>query len=243
MVKKEIFKEEFSTRLRTALLNAGVGGRGQAGRIRAALKKQGIEVTEGGIWKWLNALAIPDTTNILALSRWLEVRPEWLEYGRESALSISSSGEDSSVFAERASGTLPDEVEVPFYKDIEFACTNGAFQAQDYNGFRLRFSKDTLRRVGADKDSVLCFPVADTSMEPLIPDGTTVAINTNDKKLVDGKIYVICQAGWYRLKMLYRTGPNRVIIRSYNTSEYPDEEADLDKLDILGRLFWTSMLW
>ena len=30
----------------------------------------------------MNAAAIPDSVNILALSRWLHVRPEWLEYGR-----------------------------------------------------------------------------------------------------------------------------------------------------------------
>mgnify|MGYP002094702703 CR=1 FL=1 len=46
------------------------------------MKSQGITVSEPGIWKWLNASAIPDQTNILALSRWLGVRPEWLEYGR-----------------------------------------------------------------------------------------------------------------------------------------------------------------
>ena len=55
MVKKDDLKEEFSKRLRAALLNAGVGGRGQAGRIREAMKSQGIAVSEPGIWKWLNS--------------------------------------------------------------------------------------------------------------------------------------------------------------------------------------------
>jgi hypothetical protein len=33
-----------------------------------------------------------------------------------------------------------DEVEVPFLKDIEFAC-GGRIQSDDHNGFKLRFSK------------------------------------------------------------------------------------------------------
>jgi orotidine-5'-phosphate decarboxylase len=42
MVKKDDLKEEFSKRLRAALLDAGVGGRGQAGRIREAMKSKGL---------------------------------------------------------------------------------------------------------------------------------------------------------------------------------------------------------
>ncbi|EBL5610745.1 phage repressor protein C, partial [Salmonella enterica subsp. enterica serovar Typhimurium] len=64
MVKKDDLKEEFSKRLRAALLDAGVGGRGQAKRIREAMKSQGVSVSEPGIWKWLNSSAIPDQTNI-----------------------------------------------------------------------------------------------------------------------------------------------------------------------------------
>lgn len=82
MVKRDDLKEEFSHRLTSACLEAGVGGRGLPGRVKTALKKQGISITEPGIWKWLNSAAIPDSTNILALSRWLGVRAEWLEYGR-----------------------------------------------------------------------------------------------------------------------------------------------------------------
>lgn len=82
MVKKDDLKAEFSKRLTAACLDAGVGGRGLPGRMRAALKKSGISISEPGIWKWLNAGSIPDPTNILALSRWLKVRAEWLEYGR-----------------------------------------------------------------------------------------------------------------------------------------------------------------
>ncbi|EIV3096866.1 TPA: helix-turn-helix transcriptional regulator [Klebsiella pneumoniae] len=253
MVKKDDLKEEFSKRLRAALLDAGVGGRGQAKRIREAMKSQGVAVSEPGIWKWLNASAIPDQTNILALSRWLGVRPDWLEYGRNEPKpeilresSIPPESEWGTVDAWDKNTPLPDdEVEVPFLKDIEFACGNGRVQDEDHNGFKLRFSKATLRRVGANTDGtgVLCFPAVGNSMEPFIPDGATVAINCNDKRIVDGKIYAVNQDGWKRLKMLYRVGPDRVSLRSYNSQEHPDEEHPLSDIEIVGRMFWSSMLW
>lgn len=140
---------------------------------------------------------------------------------------------------------MDDEVEVPFLRDIELAAGDGSFCEEDYNGFKLRFSKSTLRRVGANSDgsSVLCFPAHGSSMEPVIPDGTTIAVDCANKKIIDGKTYAINQDGWKRVKMLYRTGPNKLTIRSYNSSEYPDEEAELDKVEIIGKVFWTSTLW
>ena len=253
MVKKEDLKEEFSRRLRAALLDAGVGGRGETKRIREALKLQGISMSEPGIWKWLNSSAIPDKTNILALSRWLNVRPEWLEYGRNSDLRESNVPPESewrAVDAWDKNTPLPDdEVEVPFLKDIEFACGDGRIQTEDHNGFKLRFSKATLRRVGASTDGsgVLCFPATGDSMEPIIPDGTTVAIDTHNKRIIDGKLYAIGQADGgdgqlKRIKQLYRKPGGKLIIRSYNSEAYPDEEADTDSVEIIGRLFWYSVL-
>ncbi|MCK7174367.1 helix-turn-helix domain-containing protein [Enterobacter cloacae] len=138
-----------------------------------------------------------------------------------------------------------DEVEVPFLKDIEFACGSGRANEDDYNGFKIRFSKATLRRVGArtDGSGVLCFPARGNSMEPFIPDGATVAINCDDKKIVDGKVYAVNLDGWKRLKMLYRVGPDRVSLRSYNSEEHPPEDYHLSDVEIVGRMFWTSILW
>lgn len=142
---------------------------------------------------------------------------------------------------------LPDdEVEVPFLKDIEFACGDGRVQNEDHNGFKLRFSKATLRRVGANTDGsgVLCFPATGDSMEPIIPDGTTVAVDTNNKRIVDGKLYAIGQADGgsgqlKRIKQLYRKPGGVLTIRSFNRE---DEEAREEEVEIIGRVFWYSVL-
>lgn len=188
---------------------------------------------------------------MVELAHALNVRPEWLSSGigsmqgegrKDSAIPPES--EWGKIDAWDSKTDLPDdEVEVPYLKDIELACGDGSCIEDDYNGFKLRFAKSTLRKVGAQKDSVLCFPASGNSMEPMIPEGTTVAINTNDKKIVDGKVYAISQDGWKRLKSIYRVSPTRIVIRSFNSEEYPDEEADIESVEILGRMFWTSTIW
>ncbi|MEH3452395.1 helix-turn-helix transcriptional regulator [Phytobacter diazotrophicus] len=190
------------------------------------------------------------TTKLVDIARALKVRPEWLGSGlgamKVSDDALPPENEWGTVDAWDKNTPLPaDEVEVPFLKDIEFACGNGRVQEEDHNGFKLRFSKATLRRVGANTDGtgVLCFPAVGNSMEPLIPDGATVAINCNDKRIVDGKVYAVNQDGWKRLKMLYRVGPDKVSLRSYNSQEHPDEEHALSEIEIIGRMFWSSMLW
>lgn len=190
------------------------------------------------------------TTKLVDIARALKVRPEWLGSGlgamKVSDDALPPENEWGTVDAWDKNTPLPaDEVEVPFLKDIEFACGNGRIQDEDHNGFKLRFSKATLRRVGANTDGtgVLCFPAVGNSMEPLIPDGATVAINCNDKRIVDGKVYAVNQDGWKRLKMLYRVGPDRISLRSYNSQEHPDEEHALSEIEIIGRMFWSSMLW
>ncbi|MEN0629828.1 helix-turn-helix transcriptional regulator [Phytobacter ursingii] len=190
------------------------------------------------------------TTKLVDIARALKVRPEWLGSGlgamKVSDDALPPENEWGTVDAWDKNTPLPaDEVEVPFLKDIEFACGNGRVQEEDHNGFKLRFSKATLRRVGANTDGtgVLCFPAVGNSMEPLIPDGATVAINCNDKRIVDGKVYAVNQDGWKRLKMLYRVGPDKVSLRSYNSQEHPDEEHPLSEIEIIGRMFWSSMLW
>lgn len=233
----------FAERLNAAMAAAGMS-QGQlaekVGISQPAIQKMTSGKTNG-------------SRKMVELARALSVDPEWLSSGV--GKSNNSMGKESSIPPESEWGTvdawdsktpLPDdEVEVPFLKDIEFACGDGRVHDEDYNGFKLRFSKSTLRRIGASTDGsgVLCFPAVGNSMEPFIPDGSTVAINCHDKRIVDGKIYAVNQQGWKRLKMLYRVGPDRISLRSYNSEEHPDEEHHLSDVEVIGRMFWSSTLW
>lgn len=190
------------------------------------------------------------TTKLVELANALMVKPEWLSSG---VGPMRSDAKESNIGPESEWGTvdawdkntpLPaDEVEVPFLKDIEFACGDGRVQCEDHNGFKLRFSKATLRRVGANSDGsgVLCFPASGDSMEPVIPDGATVAVDTGNKRIIDGELYAINQGDLKRIKQLYRKPGGKLLIRSINR-DYDDEEADEADVEIIGFVFWYSVL-
>lgn len=238
----------FADRLKSAMKDAGLSQEQLAkivGVSQPAIQKMVAGKTQG-------------SRKLVEIASALKVRPEWLSSGN-GPVTLKPHHPDSTIPPENewvgvdawdSSTPLPDdEVEIPFLRDIEFACGDGRITDEDHNGFMLRFSKATLRRIGANTDGsgVLCFPATGDSMEPVIPDGTTVAIDTNNKRIVDGKLYAIGQpdggdAQLKRIKQLYRKPGGKLIIRSYNSEAYPDEESEIDDVEIIGRLFWYSVL-
>lgn len=136
-----------------------------------------------------------------------------------------------------------DEYAVPFYQDIRLAAGNGfADDIEDYNNFKLRFSKATLRKQGVQYENAVCVIADGNSMEPVIPDGTTVGIDLGNKTIRDGKIYAINHGGLLRIKLLYNMPNEQVKIRSYNSEEHPDEIADMQDISVIGKVFWYSVL-
>ncbi|EKN3563144.1 S24 family peptidase [Yersinia enterocolitica] len=236
----------FADRLNKALLEEGLSQEQLA---------KAVGLTQPAIQKLTSGKA-KSSRKILEISEALRVKPEWLGRGegpmREDG--VKPHHPDSTIPPEREWGAVDawdsktplhdDEVEVPFLRDIEFACGDGRVPEEDYNGFKIRFSKATLRRVGANTDGsgVICFPAAGNSMEPVIPDGATVAVDTQNKKIVDGELYAINQDGLKRIKQLYRRPGGKVTIRSFNREENDDEEALESELEIVGFVFWYSVI-
>lgn len=236
----------FADRLNKALLEEGLSQEQLA---------KAVGLTQPAIQKLTSGKA-KSSRKILEISEALRVKPEWLGRGegpmREDG--VKPHHPDSTIPRESEWGTVDawdsktplheDEVEVPFLRDIEFACGDGRVPEEDYNGFKIRFSKATLRRVGANTDGsgVICFPAAGNSMEPVIPDGATVAVDTQNKKIVDGELYAINQDGLKRIKQLYRRPGGKVTIRSFNREENDDEEALESELEIVGFVFWYSVI-
>jgi len=230
-----------------------------ADRLKSARKEKGLSQKALGDAVGVSQAAIQkievgkarETTKLTDLAVVLGVRPEWLSDGSEPK---HPHNPKSTIPPENKWGTVDawdsrtplgnDEVEVPFLRDIEFACGDGRVQDEDHNGFKIRFSKATLRRVGANTDGsgVICFPAAGNSMEPVIPDGATVAVDTNNKKIVDGELYAINQDGLKRIKQLYRRPGGKLTIRSFNREENDDEDALESELEIVGFVFWYSVV-
>lgn len=231
----------FSERLKMAL---------DASSMSQEQLAKAVGITQPAIAKLISGRA-KSSKKSLEMAIALNVNPAWLVNGVGAIRdgipesNVPSSDEWGKVIPWDDNDKLDsDEVEIPFLKDIEFACGAGACDDGDYNGFKLRFAKSTLRRVGANTDGtgVICFPARGNSMEPVITDGSTVSVNCNDKKIIDGKVYAINQNGWKRIKVLVRSSPEKVIIRSYNKEEYPDEEVDVNSIEIIGKVFWVASI-
>ncbi|MCZ4059176.1 chromophore lyase [Pantoea sp. LMR881] len=108
MVKKESTKEAFTARLIAACESAGIVGHGRNKQVAKALQQQGCKISTPGVWKWFNAQSVPDNGNLLALSRLLGVRVEWLQFGMETSpepLSLAA-------FAGRKNGFRVDSLDI-----------------------------------------------------------------------------------------------------------------------------------
>lgn len=139
-----------------------------------------------------------------------------------------------------------DEVAIPFFKEVELAAGRGSEVMLETGGRKLRFGKRTLQRKGITPETAASAMVSGNSMDPVLPDGSTVAIDTSATNVIDGKMYAINHEGQLRVKLLYRLPGNGLRLRSYNSDEHPDERYDGDyvaeHIRIIGKVFWYSVL-
>jgi len=223
-----------------------LGDRIKQARLAAGLTQpdiaQKLSVSKAAVSKWEKGENTPKELDLLA--KLLHANLHWLRTGKgEMLVQDIAINEMRAMQVDEWDDSTPlqnDEVEVPYYKSIELAAGAGAEPEQDYNGYKLRFGKRFFRRKGVQKENVICFPARGNSMEPIIPNGATIAVDTATKEVIDGDIYAICQDGLCRLKRLYLIPNHQIRINSFNSDEHPDEIADLNHVEIIGRVFHCS---
>lgn len=257
----------FSDRLKHAMEAAGYVGYGSATKLARELK-----VTPKAVAKWLSGDSHPTNSNIEHLAKVLNTGYYWLLMGVESfddvMAGIHSLGSGGRATPEPSqpppSQEIPledllipismwdddtplddDEVEVPFLREVELSAGSGRTVIQESSRSKLRFGKLTLRKHSVQFDQAVCVPVHGNSMDPVLPDGSTVAINKGATNVVDGKIYAISHNGQLRVKTLYRLPGGGIRMRSFNRDEHPDEEYDAEEMrekeiTILGKVFWSA---
>ncbi len=139
-----------------------------------------------------------------------------------------------------------DDVEVPFFMDVELAAGVGGELSSETQGPKVRFSKNFLRQRGVQAEAAVCVKIFGNSMEPRLYNGDVVGINTLDKHVVDGKMYAINHCGLLRVKRLYRMPGGGLRINSLNSLEHPDEVYSIDQIkdiNVIGRVFFSNSVW
>ncbi|KGA00856.1 hypothetical protein KP05_16715 [Cobetia amphilecti] len=134
-----------------------------------------------------------------------------------------------------------DEVEIPYFREVEMAAGDGRTQVIENHGAYMRFSLPRLMKAGVDPSLAACATVSGDSMEPVIVDGSPIGIDKGCRQILDGKVYALDHCGMLRVKRLYRLPPGRMRVVSDNHIEYPEEIytlGDPDAPKIIGRVFW-----
>jgi len=220
--------------------------RDELGLTQIQLAKK-VGVSGVTISQWESGDYSPKGKNLYKLADALECSPDWLIFGEEKQTKPESNAEFIGGFEtwDRNSPLGEDEVEIPFYMEVELAAGAGVTDIREYYGPKLRFAKSTLRRQGISAADAVCVKVNGNSMEPVLPHGSTVGVDTSHTDIVDGKMYAINHDGMLRVKMLYKLPGGGIRLRSYNIDEWPDEQINSEQLKhikIIGKVFWYSVL-
>lgn len=225
-------------------------------RIKQRMKALGLKgvdltkatgVSSGGVSQWVNGITKPNGEKLIALCKVLQCQPDWLLYGEDKTVSYEPNAEWAGAIEPWGNGTAlgEDEVELPFYTEVEVSAGMGAHAVRENHGPKLRFAKSTLKRSGVDPSHAACVKVRGTSMEPVLPDGATVGVDTASNTIKDGEMYAIDHDGMLRVKLMYRIPGGGIRLKSFNSEEYPDEKYGWEEsrnIRVIGRVFWYSVL-
>ena len=230
--------KEFKDRLRKARIEKNLS-QVDLGRLTGASQSK-IAALESGRNK--------KPTNIIELSEILGVSAYWLETGKGDMHASIPPHQDEIKNIHRpmlwsSNDPLPEDdyTFAPYMKEQAFCGGAGSFEIPDYNGFRLPFDRATLRRKSISPDNVFCCTLTGDSMEERIAEDAAIAVDAGEKTIRDGKIYAFRHGDLFRVKYLSRLPGGRVKIKSHNPA-YDDEEAGLEDIEVIGRVFWWSVL-
>ncbi|EOY8363432.1 XRE family transcriptional regulator [Salmonella enterica subsp. salamae] len=211
-----------------------------------ALAKR-LKLTKSTISQWESGMTTPNGKNLINLAEALNVSPEWLLTGvAPGTKEVTPNARVEGGFSvwDSATPLEDDEVEIPFYQEVELSAGNGNYVDLNRSGGKLRFARSTLRKAGVDATCAACVSIHGNSMEPVLPDGAVAGVDTSKTRIKDGQMYAIDHEGLLRVKLLYRL-PGGIRVRSFNRDEYADEEyfhQDADKIKVIGQVFWYSVL-
>ncbi|PRD24685.1 UNVERIFIED_CONTAM: prtR [Trichonephila clavipes] len=222
----------------------------QSGKTKSEIARL-CSVAPSAVTQWISGESHSlRAESVFALAKATGFRAEWITFGTGPERSVEAGPKHSQgeliglISAWDADTPLEDdEVELPYYAEVEFAAGNGMTEVYEISDRKLRFSKETLRDAGVDPSCAAVARIRGRSMERLILDGAAIGFDTSFTHIVDGEIYAFNQDGMLRVKYLYNMPGHSVRVRSENNDEYPDETMTADQfreINMLGRVFWWS---
>ncbi len=130
---------------------------------------------------------------------------------------------------------------IPGYS-VQVSTGHGAFPADEKPSRKLAFRRKWLKYRGlSEKDLVLVFAKGD-SMEPTISDNNTLMIDTSQRELTDGSIYVIRTDHHLIAKRVQTLLGQSLLLLSDNKAYQPIEVkmSEATDLEVIGRVVWIG---
>lgn len=129
--------------------------------------------------------------------------------------------------------------------NVKASAGNGNLVFFESEKGRLAFRRDFLRTAGVKEDEAVVIYADGQSMEPTIPDGAVLLVDTARTELANNDVYVIRLDSEILVKRLRKEIGGGVLIVSDNPDKhkYPDILVSPDKedhLSIIGRVFWMG---
>ena len=242
MVQIEEIRNSFVARLKKSLAEAGIPEWGAGVRLAKMAK-----VTPKACSKWLNGESMPGGAKMLALATALNVRVEWLEYGRgemrESAppLTVETRNPPRSF-------DLKDE---PGYTGVMQLTARGSTGGGDDNPHVeirgvMAFKSAWLRANNLNQKHLDVIYANGHSMEPTINDGDVLLVDESRVEPKDGQIFAMqSESKGTIVKRLVKSDFEGWIIRSDNPDKarYGDEtlrDGEINEVRIIGRVVWRG---
>lgn len=208
-------------------------------------------VSRGLVGQWFSGDTGLGKKPLLNIAKKTRFNPEWVADGTGSKYQSNVIESNAAMIGELEewddrTPLSHDDFEIPFFKQVELAAGVGREVVDDKDGFKLRFAKSTLKKANVTPCNARCVTVSGNSMEPMLPDGSTVGIDTGCTTIKDGKVYAIDHDGALRIKVLYKLPNGGLRLRSFNRDEWDDEDLSPEKAQlvrIIGRMFWSSVMW
>ena len=144
--------------------------------------------------------------------------------------------------ADGPAGQGPDPSAFDFVPMAEahLSAGTGAFVLTESISDFYAFRTEWLRRVVTSSNHAVLMPVAGDSMEPEIRNGDVVMLDITQRRLHEGNIYALRLGDTIAIKRLSLRPGNRILVISDNKEEYPPYEADLNDIQILGKVVWIA---
>lgn len=165
-----------------------------------------VGVSPQAVQKWVAGGAEPRGKNLEMAAEFLAVSPAYLKFGIQ--------GEQANDSAQLPSGLMPvrsvddddpDLTQIMKVRlKVQAGITGFRVEPEHYEGETQGVPTKWLRREGLNRNSLLALVVKGESMEPSLYDGDVIVVNTADKSLVSGAVYVVNYEGEAVVKRMLR---------------------------------------